>query len=210
MMKEMGQLRVAMMESNLQEFDLENRTYDEAYETLSHRGFEILYENRTSVLTLFQRGLYEKAVKWAPKMLATFLDPIVIAFAVHDACDLSNRDYAWLDLEGDDEIAGSAWTRNGENEVLSLAAQLLRKHLEKYLLDAYDRQTRDDMARVWDAELRLLACSVCGESSLDRKPILMDNHVIRSWVCSNCGQHVVVQSDLIKYLQGDRGNTSSE
>jgi DNA-directed RNA polymerase subunit RPC12/RpoP len=206
MMKEMGHLRVAMMESNLQEFDLENKTYQEAYETLSHCSFEILYENRTSVLTLFQRGLYENALKWAPKMLAKFLDPIIVAFAVHDACDLSKRDYAWLDLEGDGQIAGSAWTRNGGDEVLSLAGQLLRKHLEKYVLDAYDRQTRDDMARVWDAQLRLLECSICGETSLDRKPILFDKDVIRSWACSNCGHHVVVQADLIEYLQGDHSN----
>jgi len=200
-MKEMGLLRVSMVESNLRELDLENKTYTEAFETLKGRGLEVLYESRTSVLTPFQRELYEKTVRRAPKKVTILLDPIVVAFAVHDACDLSGFDYAWLDLEGEDEIGNSAWARNGQEEILSLAMRLLRKHLEKYVLDAYDRQTREDMVRVWEAQLKLLACPICGGSSLERRPILTNKQMIRSWVCADCDHHVVVQADVLKYLQ---------
>ena len=202
-MKEMGHLRVSMVESNLQELDLESKTYSEAVQTLRDQRLQVLYESRTSVLTPFQRELYEKAVRRAPKVIGLLLDPIVVAFAIHDACDLSGYDYIWLDLEGEDEIGNCAWVRSGEIQILDLAGVLLRKHLEKYVLDAYDRQTRDDMVRVWEAQLKLLACSVCGESSLDRKPILTNGHVIRSWMCSGCGHHVTVQADVIRYLQSN-------
>jgi ribosomal protein L37AE/L43A len=200
-MKEMGILRVSMVESNIRELDLENKTYAEAFEILRSRGFEVLYESRTSVLTSFQRGLYEKVVKRAAKKLAILLDPIVVAFAVHDACDLSGHDYAWLDLEGDEEIGNSAWARGGEEEIVGLALRLLRTHLEKYVLDAYDRQTREDMVRVWEAELKLLACPVCGESSLERRPIVTSKQIVRSWICTNCDHHVTVQADVLRYLQ---------
>jgi len=200
-MNEMGRLRVSMVETNLRELDLENKTYTEAFEALRSRGLEVLYESRTGVLTPFQRELYEKTVKRAPKEVSILLDPIVVAFAVHDACDLSSLDYAWLDLEGEDEIGNSAWARDAQEEILSLAMRLLRAHLEKYVLDAYDRQTREDMVRVWEAQLKLLACPVCGESSLERRPILTNKQMVRSWVCADCGHHVVVQADVLKYLQ---------
>ena len=200
-MKEMGILRVSMVESNLRELDLENKTYSEAFETLRSRGLEVLYESRTSVLTPFQRELYEKTIERAPKKVAILLDPIVAAFAIHDACDLSGLDYAWLDLEGEDEIGNSAWARGGEEEIVNLAMRLLRTHLEKYVLDAYDRQTREDMMRVWEAQLKLLACPICGDSALERSPILMNKHMIRSWACTNCSHHVTVQADVLQYLQ---------
>jgi len=200
-MKEMGILRVSMVETNLRELDLESKPYTEAFETLRNLGLEVLYESRTSVLTPFQRELYEKTVKRAPKKVSVLLDPIVVAFAIHDACDFSGFDYAWLDLEGGDEIGNSAWARGGQEEILNLAMRLMRRHLEKYVLDAYDRRTREDMIRVWEAQLKLLACPVCGESSLERRPILTNKHMIRSWTCTNCGHHVTVQADVLQYLQ---------
>jgi hypothetical protein len=200
-MKEMDLLRVSMVESNLPELDLENKTYNIASETLKNRGLEVLYESRTSVLTPLQRELYGKAVNKASKNISILLDPIVVAFAIHDACDLSSFDYAWLDLEGDDEVGNSAWVKGGHEDVLGIAIKMLRKHLEKYILDAYDRHTREDMVRVWEAQLKLLACPICGGSSLERKPIIMNNNMIRSWICVDCGYHVTVQTDVLKYLQ---------
>ena len=200
-MKEMETLRVSMVETNLPKLDLENKAYAEASETLKSRGLEVLYESRTSDLTPNQRQLYQTVTAKAPKGLAILLDPIVVGFAVHDALDLSGLDYAWLDLEGDDEIGNSAWTREGGEKILVFAIELLKAHLEKYIIDAYDRQTREDMVSVWKAELRLLACPVCGESSLEREPILAGNHNIRSWACTSCGHHVIVQSDALQYLR---------
>ncbi|MCJ7634353.1 60S ribosomal protein L37a, partial [Candidatus Bathyarchaeota archaeon] len=110
-------------------------------------------------------------------------------------------DYAWLDLEGDDEVGNSAWSKGSHEEIVDIAIKLLGKHLEKYILDAYDRHTREDMVRVWEAQLKLLACPICGESSLERKPIIINNTMIRSWVCTSCGYHVAVQTDVLKYLQ---------
>lgn len=189
------------MESSLPELVLENKTYNEASEILRGLGLEVLYESRTSTLTPFQRELYENVVKKAPKKVAILLDPIVVAFAIHDACDLSGFDYAWLDLEGDDEIGNSAWVRGGQGQIISLAVRLLRAHLEKYILDAYDRRTREDMESVWEAKLNLLACPVCGEASLERRPILTTNYTIRSWICTGCGHNVLVQADVLQYLR---------
>jgi len=200
-MKEMGVLRVSMVESNLPVLDLEDKTYSEAFDTLRNRGLEVFYESRTSVLTPFQRELYEKTMMRMPRKVAVLLDPIVVAFAIHDACDFSVFDYAWLDLEGGDEIGNSAWARGGQEEILNLAMKLVRRHLEKYVLDAYDRRTREDMIRVWEAQLNLLACPVCGGSSLERRPILTNKHMIRSWICTDCGHHVTVQADVLQYLQ---------
>ncbi|MCJ7771372.1 hypothetical protein MUP37_07360, partial [Candidatus Bathyarchaeota archaeon] len=169
-MSEMGQLKVSMVESNLPELDLENKSYNLAFERLKDRGLEVLYESRTSVLTTLQREFYWKTVNQASNNIRIFLDPIVVAFAIHDACDLSDTDYAWLDLEGEDEVGNSAWTKGGSERILDIAGVLLKKHLEKYILDAYDRHTREDMVRVWEAGLKILQCPICGESSLERKP----------------------------------------
>jgi hypothetical protein len=206
-MKEMGLLRVSMVESNLPELDLENKPYNIAFETLTNHGLKVFYESRTSVLSPFQRELYGKALSKVPKDISVLLDPIIVAFAIHDACDLSDFDYAWLDLEGDDEVGNSAWTKGSHEEIVDIATKLLRKHLEKYILDAYDRHTREDMVRVWEAQLKLLACPICGESSLERKPIILNNNMIRSWVCISCGYHVTVQTDVLKYLQNSGART---
>ena len=202
-MREMGQLKVSMVESNLPELDLENKSYNLAFERLKSRGLEVLYESRTSVLTELQRELFWKTVGSASNSIRVFLDPIVVAFAIHDACDLSDTDYAWLDLEGEDEVGNSAWTRGGHDGILNIAGSLLKKHLEKYILDAYDRHTREDMVRVWEAQLKILQCPICGEPSLERKPIILNNNMIRSWVCSDCGYHVTVQTDVLNYLKNN-------
>lgn len=190
-----------MVESNLPELDLEDKTYSEAFDTLRNRGLEVFYESRTSVLTPFQRELYEKTMMRMPRKVAVLLDPIVVAFAIHDACDLSDSDYVWLDLEGDDDVGNSAWIRGRHEEITDLAMRLLKTHLEKYIVDAYDRHTREDMVRVWEAQLKLLACPICGEPSLERKPILTNRQIIRSWACTSCGHHIAVQVDVLKYLQ---------
>jgi hypothetical protein len=202
-MKEMGLLRVSIVESNLPELDLENTTYSIAVEKLRNRGLEVFYESRTSILSPFQRELYEKALNKVPKEVSILLDPITVAFAIHDACDLSDLDYAWLDLDGDNEVGNSAWSKGNHEEIVDIATELLRKHLEKYILDAYDRHTREDMVRVWEAQLKLLACPICGASSLERKPIILNNNVIRSWVCTSCNYYVTVQTDVLKYLQSN-------
>jgi hypothetical protein len=202
-MSEMGQLRVSMVESNLPELDLENKSYSLAFERLKSRGLEVLYESRTSVLTTLQRELFWKTVNRASNNIRIFLDPIVVSFAIHDACDLSDTDYAWLDLEGEDEVGNSAWTKGGNEGILDISEGLLKKHLEKYILDAYDRHTREDMVRVWEAGLKLLQCPICGESSLERKPIILNNNIIRSWVCSDCEYHVTVQTDVLNYLKNN-------
>jgi transposase-like protein len=93
--------------------------------------------------------------------------------------------------------------RGGHDSILSIAGGLLKKHLEKYILDAYDRHTREDMVRVWEAQLKILQCPICGEPSLKRKPIILNNNMIRSWVCSDCGYHVTVQTDVLNYLKNN-------
>jgi len=200
-MSDMGALRVTMVESNLPELSLITTTYKDAAEELRGRSFEILYESRTSILTTFQKELYEKISVRISKEKAMFLDPIVLSFAIRDACDLSRADYVWLDLEGDDEIANSVWTRKeSQEDIITLAIKLLRRHLEKYILDAYDRHTREDLASVWEAQFKLEACPVCGQPSLKREPILTNTHKLRSWVCTNCGHYIMVQSDVLEYL----------
>ena len=59
------------------------------------------------------------------------------------------------------------------------------------------------MIRVWEAQLKLLACPICGDSSLDRKPIILNSNIVRSWVCLNCDYHVTVQADVLKYLSNN-------
>jgi hypothetical protein len=201
-MSDMGSLRVTIVETNLPELQLITTTYDQAAGELRSRGFEVIYESRTGVLTSLQRELYKKVVSEASKEIAVLLDPIIASFAIRDACDLSGIDYVWLDLEGDDEIGNSAWTRKGEGgqEIIRLATRLLERHLEKYIIDAYDRQTRDDMASVWDAQFKLQACPVCGGLSLKREPVVLNKRKLRAWVCSECGHHVMVQGDVLNFL----------
>jgi DNA-directed RNA polymerase subunit RPC12/RpoP len=199
-MEEMRELRVTMVESSLHDFELLATNYGAAAEELRKQAFEILYESQTSVLTLFQQELYEKIISRAPKKIAALVDPIVLAFSIRDACDLSKADYVWLDLEGNDEIANSAWVRKeNQEEIITIALRLLERNLEKYILDTYDRRTRNDMVSVWEAQLNINGCPVCGKS-LKRDPITLGGKKIRGWVCTNCGHHVLVQSDTIDYL----------
>jgi hypothetical protein len=200
-MDDMAGFKVTIVESNLHELNLAAATYGPASEELRRRGFEILYESRTDVLTPFQSELFQKIVARAPKTIAPLLDPIVLAFAMHDASDISKTDYVWLDLEGDDEIANSAWVRReNQEEVISNAFRLLERNLEKYVLDTYDRRTRDDMVSVWEAQLNIKGCPVCGKNSLKREPLQLGKKRLRGWVCTNCSHHVMVQADVLDYL----------
>ena len=200
-MDDMAGFKVTIVESNLHELNLTAATYGSASEELRRRGFEILYESRTNVLTPFQSELFQKIVTRAPKAIAPLLDPIVLAFAMHDAGDISKTDYVWLDLEGDDEIANSAWVRReNQEEVITIAFRLLERNLEKYILDTYDRRTRDDMVSVWEAQLNINGCPVCGKNSLKREPLQLGKKRLRGWVCTNCNHHVLVQSDVLDYL----------
>jgi len=200
-MDDMASFKITIVESNLHDLNLTATTYGQASEELRRRGFEILYESRTNVLTSFQSELFKKIVARAPKTIAPLIDPIVLAFAMHDASDISNTDYIWLDLEGDDEIGNSGWVRReNQEEVITIAFRLLEKNLEKYVLDTYDRRTRDDMVSVWEAQLNINGCPVCGKNALRREPLQFGKKRLRGWVCTNCGHHVMVQADVLDYL----------
>lgn len=202
-MVEVGDLKVSMVETNLSDLGLDGKHYKFAFNLLKEKGFEALYECQTSVLTHFQRELYEKIMANAPKGLEIFLDPIIVSFALRDACDISGSDYVWIGLEGNEEIGCSAWVRDEDREkVLELTIRLLRGHLEKYIIDAYDRQAREDMVKVWEAQFKLQECSVCGKTSLDRRPVIFNKHKLRGWFCSDCGHHIILHSDALKYLEG--------
>ena len=201
-MSDMANLKVAMMEtnpSNLRSLGLEGKGYGSALEVLRQNEFEVFYECRTSVLTKFQKELYEKVLSEVPKDLAIFLDPIIVSFALKDACDFSGVDYVWLDLEGEDEVGNSAWVRKeDQKKVLDLAIRFLERHLEKYIIDAYDRRTREDMVRIWEAQVKLQECPICGSSSLERRLIMTKKQKLRGWTCSSCGHHVILPSDALE------------
>ncbi|MEM2094072.1 MAG: hypothetical protein QXI32_02095 [Candidatus Bathyarchaeia archaeon] len=200
-MVDIADFRVVIVESNLPELNIEAETYGSASNELRKLGFEILYESCTNILTPFQSQLFRRIVAKAPKSIAPLLDPIILGFAIHDASDLSNTDYVWLDLEGDEDIANSAWVRkNGQEEVIKIAFRLLERNLEKYILDAYDRRTRDDLVSVWEAQLNIDGCPVCGVKSLKREPLELNHKRLRGWLCTNCGHRVMVQNDVLRYL----------
>ena len=207
-MSDMTGLKIAMIEmnsSNVKDLGLEGKSYGFASEVLRRNDFQVFYESRTSVLTQFQRELYELVLSTIPKELALLLDPIVVSFALKDACDYSGVDYVWLDLEGDDEVASSAWVRkDDQKEVLDLAIKFLKRHLEKYILDAYDRCTREDMARVWEAQIMLEACPVCGSSSLERRLVVMKKQKLRGWTCTDCGNDVIIPSDVLEMVRNGK------
>jgi len=69
------------------------------------------------------------------------------------------------------------------------------------LIDIYSRETREEMIRVWEAGLELEICSVCGETRLKRRLIIAGkNSRLRGWACTRCGNHVVIPSDTLNYL----------
>lgn len=203
-MTEMANFTVTIAETDsasLKDLGLEGKSYDSASQLLRQSEFEILYECRTSVLTQFQRELYEKFLHDIPKEMAMLLDPIIVSFALKDACDFSGVTYVWLDLDGNDELGNSAWVkREDQKKVLDSVVSLLERHLEKYIIDAYDRKTREDLARIWEAQVKLEACSVCGSSSLERRLIVTNGRKLRGWICHDCANHVIVPSDALEYL----------
>ncbi len=202
-MGDAGCLKVSAFETNIGNLELEDKCYDSVSDQLRGMGLTVLYEARMGVLTELQRSLYENVLLKVPKDLVLFLDPIVISFALRDACDLSSVDYVWLDFENDDDVGCSAWMRKNDGDgVIDLAVDLMRRHLEKYLIDVYSRGTREEMVRVWEAGLGLEACSVCGGTSLKRRLIMADrHHRLRGWACAKCGNHVVIPSDALDYLK---------
>ena len=198
---ELKDMKVAMSETNISDLDLDDKKYSAIPAILEDLGLLIIYECRVRALTTFQRGLYEKVLSKVPKEIALFTDSIIVSFALKDACDISGVDYVWLDLEGVDDVGCSAWVKEkDENAVISLSVNLLRRHIEKYLIDAYDRGTREDLVKVWEAGLGLQECPICGKASIDRRTISANNRKFRGWTCTGCGHHVIVPSDALDYF----------
>ena len=207
-MNDMSNFKITMIETNrlnLRELDLEGKSYDFAIQVLKRDDLEIIYECCTSILTQFQRELYEKLLQEFPKELSIFLDPIIVSFALKDACDFSGVDYAWLDLDGEDEVGNSAWvSKEDQKKVIKNTFRFLEHHLEKYVIDAYDRRTREDIARIWEAQLKLQECPICGSSDLERRLIVTKGQKLRGWYCSNCRHHVILPSDILECLGGSQ------
>jgi len=97
------------------------------------------------------------------------------------------------------------WTGKAkEDHILTLMTDLLLNHLEKYVVDAYDRLTREDMARVWEAQIELKECPVCGSNALTRRLVKRNAQELRSWVCSACRHHVILPSDALTFIRTNR------
>jgi hypothetical protein len=191
-----------MVETNLPGIALQGHSYDEASERLRELDFDVFYDCRTSILSPGQRGLYDVILSRIPNDLKVFLDPIIVSFVLRDACDISEADYVWLDLEEGEEVGCSAWLKRGDHDaVLAEAMYLLERHLEKYVIDAYDRRTRDDMLRVWEAQLDLQECVICGDASPRRRLLDVADHKLRGWRCSTCGHRTVLHSDVLTLLR---------
>jgi hypothetical protein len=197
-----GNLKISMVETSLSDTDLQKQDYGVVSTTLQRRGFEIFYECQTSTLTEFQRRLYNKVLVRAPKRFCFFLDPLIISFVLRDACDVSEVDYVWIYLDDGGEIGCSAGLRReDQNEGVNLAMRLLDRHLEKYVIDTYDRRTREDMLRVWETQLNLKECPTCANPSLTRTFTVIDHHKFRGWICSACAHHVILHIDVLSYLE---------
>ncbi|MFQ6074835.1 MAG: hypothetical protein ACE5Z5_01695 [Candidatus Bathyarchaeia archaeon] len=201
--------RVAMVEAyppeSASKLGLEGKTYGFASNLLGKEGFELLYESRTGVLSPFQRELYEAFLKKVPEDLTRLVDPIVISFAVKDACDYSNVDYFWIDLEETEDVGNGAWVREKDrNHLLGLTVRFLESHLEKYVIDEYDRRTRENLTRAWEAQLKLPGCQICGANSLERGLIVIGGRKLRCWICPSCGHHMCLPSDVLDHLKRDR------
>ena len=133
------------MKTNLPVFALQRHTYVKVSERLRKLDFVVFYEYRTSILTQGQSGLYDNILSNVPNDLKVFLYPIIVSFVHIDTCDISDTDYVWLDLDGD-EVGCSVWLkREGQDTVLDKAIYLLEWHLEKYVIDVYDWRTRKGM-----------------------------------------------------------------
>ena len=197
-------LKVSMFEARPTDLDLEGKNYGASSNILKSRGLTVLYECSMKVLTEFQRDLYAKVIAKVPREITLFLDPITVSFALRDACDVSTVDYVWLDLETDDQVGCSAWVKEKDaNAVIGLAVELLKRHLEKYLIDAYDYGTREDMIRIWEAGLGLQECPLCGAVSPERRVIVANKRKFRGWTCKSCGYHVIIPSDVLDYLNSN-------
>jgi hypothetical protein len=202
-----SKLTIAIVETSVPNVgqNLVGKTLEQATDDFPERGLELLYESRTSVLNESQRKLYEKIFAKVPSKLTIFVDPIIISFALKDACDRSSSEYIWLDLEGNDDLGNAVWTEKAQEEdILRLMSEFLRNHLEKYVIDAYDRLTREDMARVWEAQIDIKECPICGANPLTRKLVKRNKQELRGWTCSKCRHHVILPSDILEFIGNNR------
>jgi len=204
-MGETRSLRVSLVESYPAEFagdlGLAGKTLDEATEFLRVKEYDLFYECRTSVLTEPERIAFARVRTKMPGGLGVLLDPLTVSFAVKDACDISGVSYVWLDLYGDGDAGNCVWIASKDHDhVLGLTIYFLERHLEKYLIDAYARSTREDMSRLWNAELKFQVCWFCGSDSMKRQLVKLKGNKLRSWICMNCGFHVVVPDDILQLL----------
>lgn len=89
-----SKLTIAIVETSVPNVGqtLVGKTLEQATDVLSDRGLELLYDSRTSVLNDSQRKLYERILTTIPSKLAIFVDPIIISFALKDACDRSSSE----------------------------------------------------------------------------------------------------------------------
>ncbi len=211
--RDFSNLSITVVETSIPNFgqDLVGKTLDHASSVVALRDLELLYEGRTSTLDSSQRELYEMVLSKVPKKLAIFLDPIIVSFALKDASDLSNVDYVWLDLEGGEDFGNSLWVKRGaEKEILRLMNDFLGNHLEKYVIDAYDRLTREDMTRIWEAQIDLKECPICGGSSFVRRFFKMNRQELRGWICSECEHHIILPSDTLDFFRNSRKPSEQE
>ena len=202
-----SKLTIAMVEASVPNVGetLVGKTLDEVADVMSSRGLELLYESRTGVLNASQRQLYERIMATVPSKLTIFMDPIILSFALKDACDRSSSEYIWLDLEGNDDLGNAVWTEKAQDaEILQLMNGFVRDHLEKYVIDAYDRLTREDMARVWEAQIDIEACPVCGVTPLSRRLVKRNNVELRGWICGACTHHMILPSDVLEFIENNR------
>lgn len=192
-----------MVETNLPVFALQCHTYVKTSERLRKLDFVFFCECRTSILTHGQSDLYDNILSNIPNDLKVFLYPIIVSFVHIDACDISDTDYVWLDLEDRDEVGCSVWLKQeGQDAVLDEAIYLLEWHLEKFVIDAYDWRTRKDMLRVWEVQLDLQECEICGNSSPCRRLLAVTAQKLQGWLYSNCGHRTVLHSDMLIFFKG--------
>jgi len=180
---------------------LAGKTLNEVVEILRSRGYDLFYQCRTSVLTEPERASFTRIRSRMPGGFGVLLDPLTVSFGVKDACDVSGVSYIWLDLDGDGDAGNCAWIESKDHDhILGLTIGFLERHLEKYVIDAYARSTRESMSRLWNAELEYSSCWFCGSSSLGRRVAKLKDQKLRTWVCPTCGFHVIVPDDILQLL----------
>jgi len=200
-------LKLSMIESYPpdlgQGLGLAGLTYEDAFNVLKKTNMVLLYESNTGVLTSKQRQLFENILEKVPSEIKAFLDPLIVSFAVHDACDSSDTKYLWLDFTEGDNISSSAWVEHGrDEEVLKRTVELLEKNLEKYVIDAYDRQAREGITSIWSAELAIPECWYCGtRGSMVKKIIAVNDKRVRGWTCNKCGHSMILPQDILENLK---------